>query len=419
MKAYEKIAKILRVDKDVVKNIEEQLGALTGKKNVMDKINEDNDAIIDDRLSVLGLNRNSGAKEIYDALIKKIESDNQLLFDFLKKPLSSSSSDWQKVLFVAAKIAGRPKGFFLKTIKAEEFLKKQPPYQVLKILGYKSVEDMLNNEDIFEVYSSLRFIEGSEWLNNVFFKQYEGLKPSDFEYREITVKALSEKWAALAKDFIRKKHHNVSHLKELGVIFYIPLFLNISGETMRNFSLIIHYFNEIPFYSSLFEKFAKDSSENLFAKKIISLLRGDVLDDALPESGKSQWMIIQRYLAKDDENDWRLFVPHINPEALHWERATGMLIKCGEELDGFATDLFFWQNLDWVGDYFQSDAGVPILISFNLVDTAMSLVKEKEMIKYLYHHQESLWNKIFSEYFGEEKMREMIKENIINGRIEI
>src|SRR3989344_5576047 len=258
MKAYEKIAKILRVDKDVVKNIEEQLGALTGKKNVMDKINEDNDAIIDDRLSVLGLNRNSGAKEIYDALIKKIESDNQLLFDFLKKPLSSRSGDWQKVLSVAAKIAGRPKGFFLKTIKAEEFLKKQPPYQVLKILGYKSVEDMLNNEDIFEVYSSLRFIEGSEWLNNVFFKQYEGLKPSDFEYREIIVKAL-------------------------------------------------------------FEKFAKDSSENLFAKKIISLLRGDVLDDALPESGKSQWMIIQRYLAKDDENDWRLFVPHINPEALHWE----------------------------------------------------------------------------------------------------
>src|SRR3990167_6981351 len=124
MKAYEKIAKILRVDKDVVKNIEEQLGALTGKKNVMDKINEDNDAIIDDRLSVLGLNRNSGAKEIYDALIKKIESDNQLLFDFLKKPLSSRSGDWQKVLLVCAKNRGPSQGIFFKNNQGRRIFKK-------------------------------------------------------------------------------------------------------------------------------------------------------------------------------------------------------------------------------------------------------------------------------------------------------
>ncbi len=43
----------------------------------------------------------------------------------------------------------------------------------------------------------------------------------------------------------------------------------------------------------------------------------------------------------------------------------------------------------------------------------------KEIIKYLYHHQESLWNKIFTEYFGEEKMEELIKENIIKGWFEI
>lgn len=419
MKSFEKIAKILRVDKDVIKNIEEKLGTLTGKKSVMDKICEDNDAFIEDRLKFFGFNRNFGAKDIYNALIKKIETDNQSLSKFLENPSASNSKDWKRVLSVAAKIAGHPKGFFLKIEKAKEFLKKQPPHQVLKMLGYKSVEEMINNEDIFEVYSSLRFIEGSEWLNGVFFKQYENLKPSDFEEREITVRALSEKWAVLAKDFIRKKHHNISHLKELGVIFYIPLPLNISGETMRNFSLIIHYFNEIPFYSSLFERFSKDSSKNIFAKKIISLLRGDVFDDAFPKSDKSQWLIIQRYLSKDDENDWRLFVPHVNPEALHWERAIRMLIKCAEKFDGFANDLLFWQNLGWVGDYFQSDAGVPVLVSFNLVDTAMSLVKQKEMVKYLYHHEEVLWNKIFSEYFGEEKMEEMIKENIIRGWFEV
>jgi len=151
------------------------------------------------------------------------------------------------------------------------------------------------------------------------------------------------------------------------------------------------------------------------------LLRGDVFDEHLAKSdeGKSRWMIIQRYLAKDDKNDWRLFEPHLNPEALHWERAEEMLVRAGGLFDGFSKELSFWQNLNWVGDYYKSDTGIDVLASFNLIDTTMSLVMEKDMIKYLYHHQESLWNKIFAEYFGEEEMEKKMKENIIKGWFEI
>jgi len=46
----------------------------------------------------------------------------------------------------------------------------------------------------------------------------------------------------------------------------------------------------------------------------------------------------------------------------------------------------------------------------------MSLVKKGE-IKYLYHQQEALWNKIFIEYLGREKVNELIEENIIEGFI--
>ena len=122
---------------------------------------------------------------------------------------------------------------------------------------------------------------------------------------------------------------------------------------------------------------------------------------------RRSFLNIQRYLAKDDENDRRLFLPHINPEAFHWDRAEDNLAK----IEG----LEFWKNLDWIGDFFKIETGGEILVSFNLVDTVMSLVKEKEMVKYLYHHQEALWNKIFSEYFGEDKMEKAIKENIARG----
>jgi len=218
---------------------------------------------------------------------------------------------------------------------------------------------------------------------------------------------------------VSHKYHNISHLKEIGMIYVIPLSLEISGETLRNFGLILHYFSEVRFYSDLFKKYASEK-EN-FANNVISLLRGDLVENRLPpsEDGKTRWLLVQRYLAKDDEHDWRLFEPHINPEAMHWERAENLLVETGKSLNGFSADLAFWKELNWVGDYFNTESGVEILVSFNLIDTAMSLVKEKELIKYLYHHQEALWNKIFIEYFGEEKMEEMMKESIIRGWFEV
>lgn len=333
------------------------------------------------------------------------------------RPSASEPKDWEKVLAMALKVAGSPRGFFLKREKAIEFLKNEPPRQVMQILSYDSVDKMIAALDIYEIYAALRFIEGSDWLNRVFFKQYEKLKPTDFENRPIETRSLGERWLNLGEGFVKKKHHNISHLKELGLIFTLPLSLDISGELMRNFSLILHYLNEIPFYSSLFERFAQDG--NNFPQNVVSLLRGDTIDERLPASSKTQWLMVQRYLAKDDAHDWRLFEPHVNPEALHWERAERMLIKCGELFNHFADELGFWANLNWVGDYFQTETGIEVLVSFNLVDTAMSLVKEKELIKYLYHHQESLWNKIFAEYFGEEEMEELMKSNIIKGWFEV
>ena len=189
--------------------------------------------------------------------------------------------------------------------------------------------------------------------------------------------------------------------------------LDTPGEILRIFTLLLHYLNEVPFYSKLFKKL---SNELDFIEKLKSLLRGDVLEGALPNKGKINWRIVQRYLAKDDENDFRLFEPHVNPEAEHWFKAEESLEKLGPN--------YRWKELDFVGNFFptssealaKEDEGE--LVSFDLIDLVMTLVK-KEEIKYLYHQQEALWNKIFIEYFGREKMDELIEENIIKGYIEL
>lgn len=408
----EKIARILRIEKQAVMDLEKDLNRITGKSNFLYALVEENDKLIDDSLDNLGLGRNSMALDVYDALISKIESDDLRIFQMLKNPELTNPRDCQRVVDLAKDICPKRKGFFLRKEIAEGFLKAEPPQKVMKALGYSSIEAMLAKEDLLEVYSSLRFLEDSEWLNNRFFKQYQNLKAADFEEREIEVRVLGSQWKEAAEKFVQKKYHNISHLKELGVIFVIPITLKVSGEILRTLSLIAHYFNEVYFYSDLIKNFAQNNPKE-FPKNFISLLRGDVLDNLpAPSSDEHRsFSIVQRYLAKDDENDHRLFLPHVNPEALHWDRAEENLAKI-EGLD-------FWKDLDWIGDFFKIETGGEILVSFNLVDTVMSLVKEKEMIKYLYHHQEALWNKIFISYFGREKFEELIKENFIKGWFEV
>ncbi len=423
MESQDKIAKILRVDKRLIYDLEKALNQATGKSGILDKIIQRNDRLVKDRMAALGLMIGPKAQEVYDALISKIESDDLKLCTAIGVCSAKGYDGAKSICDFVIQLHKPKKGYFLKLKKAGELLIAEPPKKILAALGYATVSDMLQKEDLLEVFSALRFLEDSEWLNNVFFKQYEELTPDDFEMREIQVKALSDKWAVAAEKFVAKKYHNVSHLKELGVIFVIPIFLGISGETLRLLSLLLHYMHEVSYYSELFDQFMKDGDGD-FAKKIISLLRGDVAEARvkfldLDESSKSKWLIVQRYLAKADENDWRLFVPHINPEALHWAKAEEDIFKIEKVIPGFQDGLDFWRGLGWVGDYFQTEAGVPILVSFNLVDTVMELVKEKELMKYLYHQQEAMWNEIFESYFGERAIEEYSRKYIIQGRFEV
>ena len=412
--SLKKIAKILRSDRNNVYNTCKRMGEITGRKNVLDKIVEENDILVEKTLKRLGISKNALHHEVYDALINKIKLNDQKINEIFQHPNWITEDGCKTLINFAKEIANVPDGFFIKKKKAEEFLRNTPPKNIIKILGYSSIDELLEKEDFYQIYSALRFIEDRDWLNKEFFAQYNDLKPEDFEFRPIQLKVLDGKWLKAAETFLKKKYHNVSHLKELGIIFIIPLQLNVSGETMRLFTLLLHYLHEITFYSKLFQKYKEN--QNTFANNMISALRGDVLTERLNEKEIANWMIVQRYLAKDDEYDWRLFEPHVNPEALHWSKAEEDVANFNKRFPD--SELDFWKDLDFVGDFFKTKSGVENLVSFNLIDTVMSLVMEKEMIKYLYHHQEAMWNKIFMEYVGgRDKMEEMIVENFTKGHI--
>ncbi|MCX6736770.1 MAG: hypothetical protein NTW73_01650 [Candidatus Parcubacteria bacterium] len=415
MSDISKISSWLKLPDGSLEKIQARMDSVYGDKGQLDSLVLENTNLINRSLEYLKIKPDASAEDISLALLNKALDDDRQISEFLGNPDIATVSGGEKVGDLARKLAEPEEGYFLKYEKAKEFLSNQPPLKTMAALGYQNVSDMLAKEDVLELFASLRFLEDGQWLNDVFFKQYENISFNDFEKRKIEIRVLDIKWVKAAEKFVAKKYHNISHLKELGVVFIIPVKLGVPGEILEMLALISHYLNEIAFYNQIFKGFSLNSET--FAFNFIQALKGSLLEEKLPDLGKINWLIIQQYLAKKDPSDWRLFEPHLNPEVLHWEKAERAFgnMKNFSQKEGWD----FWLNLGWVGDYFKNNQGQEVFVSFNLIDTVMSLVKTKENIKYLYHHQEALWNKVFVSYAGEEKMKDLIAQNWLKGYIEI
>ncbi len=412
--SYIKLAKIFRTKPEILADFTIKMEKLTGKKEVIENLMEENTILVRRTLEEFGLgSKKVMAEEIYNILIKRLTHLDEHLYTFLDKPdLSKLSHMCGKLCESAIELAGSPKGYFIKRERAIAMLEQFPPNNLLEHFGYKTVAELVEKQGFASVFAALRFAQDEKWMHTFFEKGYANLTADDFEERDVELKVLEQEWLEVAEKFLKKKYHNVSHLKELGIIFIVPIKIDLPGETARMFTLLLHYLNEVPFYTKLIRQYAQEAD---FIPKLQSLLRGDVPEGPAPEG---TFRIVQRYLAKDNEQDFRLLEPHVNPEAEHWYRAEGDLGRMAMHEHKEGHMLGYWQGLDFVGDFFPTLGGGEQLISFDLIDLVMSLVKKGE-IKYLYHQQEALWNKLFIEYLGRDRMNELIEKHIIDGFIKL
>ena len=410
-----KVSQLLRTPVESLAEIFSKMENLTGKKDVVNKIFEENRQIIKQKMDILGVSLEKGDSQfIQFELIKKAREADASFAKFLGYPDFSRQEGCQNLIDKVIQAANIDDGYFLKEEKMRGFLVLNPPKNIISALGYKSAHEMLEKEDIYEVFAALRFVENERWLNEIFFRPFNDLTADSFESRPVKVKVLSEKWAAIGEKFVGKKLHNISHLKEMGLIFIIPMKKEtFEGQNLETFSLLLHYMHEIDFYCRLFRKY---SSVSDFGTNIVKLLSGTVSTSVMPKN-KMVWRIIQRYLAKNDPQDPRLFEAHVNPETVHW-------FKAESEIDNLAAanpqiKLDFWRgNDDFAGEIFPAGRKGEEIVSFDLLDNIISLT-HGGLSKYLYHQQAALWNKIFVEFMGEQKLEDLIVENIEKGFIEL
>lgn len=347
-------------------------------------------------------------RELYHALENRVEEDNKRI----KKELLGVREDNDTIrelvppMVKIAKNAKVPRRcWVLKRAAAKRFLKKMPPTNMMKSLGYRSIDSMLKHEPFDEMYTALRFSEGPEWLNK-YNELFKTVKPTDFEERNISIVIMDhDKWADMAAPYAEKKKHNVTHTKEMGVIVVIPMKQEtMRGLPLKTLPLLFHYINEIRLYSAFFKL---KSTHATFGKELVETLIADPGKHSVMAGQHVHWRVIQRYFGKlDHEKHPEQFEPHVQPEDLHWRKAEEALFELDPKLK-------FWQDLDFVA---VNEKDGPVAL--NLLDVSFGYSnKISYKDRYFYHFREALWNEIFMRYMGESVLEEQILKELDNDMV--
>jgi len=347
-------------------------------------------------------------RELHSALMAKIEDHDKRLVRKIGGKDPNNASELMPLMRKAWERVDTPKScWVLKKSVAKAMLKKTPPTAIMKHLGYRSVDSMLKQENLGEIYGALRFAETPEWLNK-FNEQYKTLKPQDFETRQIEIVEMSiERWGDIAAPFIHKKRHNITHLKELGVILMLPVTAEakLRGIAIFTLPLLFHYLNEIRLYSAFFKL---QQVKPHFGKVIVETLIADPGKSAVMAGSNIHWRVIQRYFGKlEHENHPEIFEPHVQPEDLHWRRAEDLLYELDPELG-------FWRDMDYVGLMDKDKRPVTL----NMLDVAASYVNQSPYAeRAIYHFREALWNEIFIRYMGQKNLEQQVLAQLDNDMI--
>lgn len=383
-----------------------ELEELTGKNYAYKELILEIEQNFKLKLSQLSLDAYSSDEDIYLALLGRIKDDNERLAKILgiKNPDSPEEVE-EVILHIVKNITIEKDAWVINENTSKKMMLANPPLKAMQVLGHKDAKTLVEKEDIYELFGIIRFSEGEEWLNK-FNEGYLKLVPADFERRPIKFRRLSRKWLNKSEKFVEKKKHNLTHSKEMGVVYWLPVLDDIPGALLRILPLTFHYINEIRMYSAFFKLIRRRSD---FAQKIVRTLIAEPEIIKFSDLGVN-WGVIQRYFGKlKNEKHPEEFLPHLQPEDLHWRKAEEVIYQLDPEFK-------FWQDMDWVAKV--ASDGEPLTL--NLMDVSLSFSNKLKFNDRLYYHfRESLWDQLFIKYFGYKQVEELLIEHIDNETIDV
>jgi hypothetical protein len=339
--------------------------------------------------------------ELRAACARNLAVLNQIVVDTV------GTFDWERVIVQLKQLLPSEvvHGQFLKRACLMRLVAACPPQRTLAVAGYRTINDYLKHESVYELLAAARFTESSDWMQH-YLQLYRSLTPRDFSYQPVQFLLLDpQRWWTQAAPFAAKKKHNFSHLKEAGVVFWYPDPALRTDHTQlhRLLLMLLHYIYEVHFYSNWFEQYL--FALNRIGDYFVDTLLGDTTVCAIDQK---HIPILQQYHLKLAHPNPCVYDPHTMSEALHWSKAIHTLNQLIAQHPQYQ-QVAFWEKCYTVVQPVEQR-----LVSLNLMD---QLLSTDDWL--LYHAREDVWNAIFTWFTGDAQFEQTILHNFTTKQIDL
>ena len=378
-----------------------RLEAVSGHTNADIRLTTEVERATRAKLKALGLDpMDTTGEELYGALQERIRADDAHLLVTLQARHGKAGSVQQQIASALNELPVYKGCFALKTTIGRKLLKKQPPKQTMKALGYRSFDSMMRREQLLAVYAAAWLLESATW-RKAMIEAYKKLSASDFELRPLAVLAPSSKhWQSLAKTVVSQRKHTVIGLREFGAVVLLPF--TDSMPPAAAIATLLMALNEINTVRSGSTYLKLCQVRRDFGDCVQMVVASEPTLPAEVLDGQVQWHVVQRYYARhlgkfrDD-----LFEPHIQKEDLSWH-------SIEKALTFVDPDITFWQHTAMLGVL---DAHRPV--SCNVLDVSLNYCNQWSYRARISHHlQRSLWSELVIRYLKHESVEQAVIDSL-------
>jgi hypothetical protein len=333
------------------------------------------------KIAQLGLDpQDTTSEELHHALLQRASADCQRLSAAIGRQTQISADAFnQKLIDLVNHMPFNPEVLALKNNTAKDLLRQNPPKQLMKLLGYRSLESMLKREDTAELYALLPFTQSTAWMNG-FWGKHAKLKASDFELRRMSFVLMPEK---------RYKNMTpqtglVTVMLQLGVAAVWPV---SPAQHNYNYSLSVMLVQAAEMMQIYSCSLKLEQFKPAFGKVVVANLQHRLVSPAVIEQVPVPWSALHHHYGKKLKSAPALLAPHVQTEDLRRHSAAELLATVQPS--------FGW----WVdNDHLASLAGGK-LQSLNLGDVLLSHINGANLGAAFNHNvKHHVWEELISRY---------------------
>lgn len=353
------------------------------------------------KLRELGLDpKDTTGTELYAALQQRVRSDDERLEASLRTRFGEADAMHINISKVLSELPVAKSCFALKIPVGKQLLKKLPPKQTMKALGYRSFDSMVRREQLLAIEAAAWVLESASW-HKAMIDSYRKLDGSDFEIRPVALVAPNTKhWQDVATQIIAQKKHAVIGLKEFGAVVLLPFPAEKPpAATFATLLMALHEINEVRSSGTFLKLYQVRPDFGTVVQGVVAdepALKADLFDGPLP------WQIVQRYYARfADRFREDLFEPHIQKEDLTWHSVEKALSYIEPSLE-------FWHHTSMLG---LIDGRQPV--SLNVIDAALNFCNQLPYEQRIVHYfRRSLWSELVIRYLKHENLEETVLHSL-------